>query len=229
MYLRLGFQNRSHIEVQLSKEDCTLEDLLEEDDVVQEAKSQNSKLINFLSTKETLTKIAQYVSNEQKLKEKNEEEEETQYTKAVHKYPQICCDILCSDSDILYDAVVSEDKIMTIIFSYLSTTEHVYSNFLSNWLKLVTRLFEKRPKEVLKFVQEHEEIVGYFTNHFGYVEILELLLRFLGLESIEEEQDNSFQNLNIGFGQLMKKNEKKVLDFDSFEVSKVSFFNFLTN
>jgi len=157
----------------------------------------------------------------QKLKEKKEsEDEETQISKAIHKYPQICCDILCSESDALYDAVVSDDSIMTTIFSYLSSTDHIYSNFLSNWLRLTTRLFEKRPKEVLKFIQEHEEIVGYFTNHFGYVEILELLLRFIGLESIEEDQDSNFQNLNIGFGQLMKKNEKKNLEFDAFEVSE---------
>jgi serine/threonine-protein phosphatase 6 regulatory subunit 3 len=215
MYLRLGFQSRSHIEVQLAKEDCTLEDILEEDDVVQESKAHNTKLIAFFARKDNLEKIIQFVSTEQKLKEKKDsdsEEDEIQVAKGVQKYPQICCDIICSENDIIYDEIVADQNLLKTIFSYLSTTDHIYSNFLSTWLKLITNLFEKRPKEILAFVKAHDEVVEYFTKHIGFVEILELLLRFLGLEPNEDDQDPNLSGLNLGFGQFKKQDKKIEID-----------------
>ena len=160
MYLRLGFQNRSHIDVQLLKEDCTLENLLEEDDIVQEARSQNSKLVDFLLKDENLTKLINYVAVEYKYvpEEKketqedvfsDEDEQEVEITKLMHKYPQICCDIISSNIDSLHDAIVNNSDYMKKIFSYLKE-EHVQQTFLLNWVKLLTSLQEKRPTQVKK-------------------------------------------------------------------------------
>jgi serine/threonine-protein phosphatase 6 regulatory subunit 3 len=155
MYLRLGFQNRSHIDVQLLKEDCTLENLLEEDDIVQEARAQNSKLIDFILKDENVTKLINYVSVEYKVKipEGKEgpdvfsDDEEVEITKKIHKFPQICCDIVCSGVDSLYDLIVNDETYLKAIFSYLKE-EHVHQSFLLNWVKLVTNLQEKRPVQV---------------------------------------------------------------------------------
>lgn len=45
MFFRLGFQTRSKVETLLEKEDVALEEVLDEDDVLQEAKAHNSKLV----------------------------------------------------------------------------------------------------------------------------------------------------------------------------------------
>ncbi len=45
MLYRLGFQNRSAIETLIEKEGTTLENVLDEDDILQEVKAHNSKLI----------------------------------------------------------------------------------------------------------------------------------------------------------------------------------------
>jgi len=48
MFFKLGFQTRSKVELLLEKDDVSLDELLNEDDVVQESKAHNSKLIDLL-------------------------------------------------------------------------------------------------------------------------------------------------------------------------------------
>lgn len=45
MLFRLGLQSKSPVDSLLEKEHCSLEEILDEDSVVQEAKAHNSKLI----------------------------------------------------------------------------------------------------------------------------------------------------------------------------------------
>lgn len=46
MFWRFGFQNPSAIDTLLDREDIELEDILEEEDLLQEAKSHNQKLVD---------------------------------------------------------------------------------------------------------------------------------------------------------------------------------------
>lgn len=56
-----GYANISSIDSILDKQDCTLEDVLDENDVEQELKSQNAKLIDFLREEANLVKLLKYV------------------------------------------------------------------------------------------------------------------------------------------------------------------------
>ena len=46
MFWRFGFHNPSAIDTLLDREDIELEDILEEEDLLQEAKSHNQKLVD---------------------------------------------------------------------------------------------------------------------------------------------------------------------------------------
>jgi SIT4-associating protein SAP185/190 len=56
-----GYANVSSIDTILDKPDVTVEELLDEDDLIQELKSQNSKLIEFLRDDNVLQRLLQYV------------------------------------------------------------------------------------------------------------------------------------------------------------------------
>jgi len=45
----------------LNRDNCSLEELLEEDEVIQECKNMNTKLINFLSNASKLKQLINYI------------------------------------------------------------------------------------------------------------------------------------------------------------------------
>ena len=45
----------------LNRDNCSLEELLEEDEVIQECKNMNTKLINFLSNSSKLKQLINYI------------------------------------------------------------------------------------------------------------------------------------------------------------------------
>ena len=57
-----GYSNISSIDTILDKPDVTLEDLLDESDLIQELKQQNSKLIEFLRDEPVLKQLLQYIT-----------------------------------------------------------------------------------------------------------------------------------------------------------------------
>src|ERR1700760_1419180 len=56
-----GYANISTIDSLLEKPDVTVEELLDEADLIQELKSQNSKLLEFLRDENVLDRLMQYV------------------------------------------------------------------------------------------------------------------------------------------------------------------------
>lgn len=56
-----GYANTSAIDTLLEKPDCTLEELLDESDLIQELKQHNAKLVEFLRNDPVLEKLLDYV------------------------------------------------------------------------------------------------------------------------------------------------------------------------
>ena len=72
-----GYANISTLDSILDKPDVTVEELLDESDLIQELKQQNSKLVEFLRDEPILKKLLDYVTAEEEpeaLKEKEGED-----------------------------------------------------------------------------------------------------------------------------------------------------------
>ena len=54
MFWRMGFPHRSPIDGLLDNEDCTIQQILDEDDILQECKSKNDKLTNLWARAERI-------------------------------------------------------------------------------------------------------------------------------------------------------------------------------
>lgn len=61
MFWRFGFHSASAIDGLLDREGVTLEDLFEEEEIIQEVKSHNSKLVDFLCKPEILAQLVSYI------------------------------------------------------------------------------------------------------------------------------------------------------------------------
>lgn len=61
---RFGFHNASSIDTLLDKEAVTLEAILDEDDLLQECKSQNTRLSDYFQRKDVLQRLFAYVTGD---------------------------------------------------------------------------------------------------------------------------------------------------------------------
>lgn len=61
---RFGFHNASNIDNLLDKEDVSLEALLDEDDLLQECKAQNTRLVDYFQQADVLQRLLAYVTGQ---------------------------------------------------------------------------------------------------------------------------------------------------------------------
>jgi serine/threonine-protein phosphatase 6 regulatory subunit 3 len=63
MFWRFGFHNATVIDGILDKEGVVLDDILNEEELIQEVKGQNVKLIDFLSRRENLQLLLTFITS----------------------------------------------------------------------------------------------------------------------------------------------------------------------
>jgi hypothetical protein len=70
MFWRFGFHACSAIDTLLDKPDVTLEEILGEDDLLQECKAHNTKLIEYLRDPNILAKLLNYIIADEQVDDK---------------------------------------------------------------------------------------------------------------------------------------------------------------
>lgn len=64
MFWKFDLHTTSHVDTLLEKENVTLTELMDEEDVLQECKAQNRKLIDFLVRPQSMDDLVGYVTQE---------------------------------------------------------------------------------------------------------------------------------------------------------------------
>ncbi|KAI7867052.1 SIT4 phosphatase-associated protein-domain-containing protein [Mucor mucedo] len=175
MFWRFGFNNPSAIDGLLEQEDVTLEEILCDQDIIQEAKSQNPKLIEFLLKKENIAQlIALFFSldiDKQRL-------------------PLIACEILACEIPQLIDAIVIEHvEILEDFWNFLKlpfSPDASYSFQSSYFCKIITIFLTKRALEMLDFIKSKPANLDMILSHLQSSAIMDLLLTLVRLEELPE-------------------------------------------
>ncbi|XLR43449.1 hypothetical protein S83_028109 [Arachis hypogaea] len=90
------------VEAILDKENFTLEELLDEEEVIQECKAVNSQLINFLRDRAQVEQLLRYIT---------EEPPEDAESKRTFKFPFISCKIFTCEIDVILKTLVEEEEL----------------------------------------------------------------------------------------------------------------------
>lgn len=102
---RFGFQDTSTIDALLDKEEVSLEAILDEDDLLQECKSQNTRLMDYFQRVDVLQRLFGYVSGsiegDGQGRAKCGSRMVLISAKALiilyHRYPYVATEVLCSE------------------------------------------------------------------------------------------------------------------------------------
>ncbi|GKV39968.1 hypothetical protein SLEP1_g47655 [Rubroshorea leprosula] len=98
-----GLSASSPVEAILDKENFTLEELLDEEEIIQECKALNTRLINFLREKPQVVQLIRYIM---------EEPPEDAENRRSFKFPFIACEIFTCEVDVILKTVVEDEEVV---------------------------------------------------------------------------------------------------------------------
>ncbi|CAK9143251.1 unnamed protein product [Ilex paraguariensis] len=163
----------SPVESVLDKENFTLAELLDEEDIIQECKALNGRLINFLRDRAQVEQLLQYIV---------EEPPEDADSKRTFKFPFIACEIFTCEIDVILKTLVEEDELMNLLFSFLEPNR-THSALLAGYFsKVVICLMLRKTVPLMNYVQVHQDIFRQLVDLIGITSIMEVLVRLVGAE-----------------------------------------------
>ncbi|AAF19748.1 Contains similarity to gb/D21822 ORF from Lilium longiflorum. ESTs gb/T03978, gb/R89954, gb/AI995107, gb/T20998, gb/R65384 come from this gene [Arabidopsis thaliana] len=156
MFWRMaGLSTASAVEAILDKDSFTLEDLLDEDEIIQECKALNGRLLNFLREKVQVEQLIRYII---------EEPLEDVEKKRTFKFPFIACEIFTCEIEMILKTLVEDEELMLLLFSFLEAKE-THNSLLAGY-----------------FSKDHQEILKQLVDLIGITSIMEVLKRLVGTD-----------------------------------------------
>ncbi|XP_009382444.2 uncharacterized protein LOC103970401 isoform X1 [Musa acuminata AAA Group] len=163
----------SPVEFILDKESFTLEELLDEEEIIQECKALNTRLINFLRDHAQLEQLLQYII---------EDAPQDADSKRAFKFPFIACEILTCEVDVILKSLVEDEDLMNKLFSFLEP-DRVHNSTLAGYFsKVVVCLMLRKTTSLMTYVQTHDVIFHHLVDLIGVTSIMEILLRLVGAD-----------------------------------------------
>ncbi|GJU61347.1 serine/threonine-protein phosphatase 6 regulatory subunit 3 [Tanacetum coccineum] len=167
----------------MDKENFTLEELLDEDEIIQECKALNNRLINFLRERTQVERLVRYVV---------EEAPEDAEKGRTFKFPFIACEIFTCEVDIILKALVEDEELMNLLFSFIEP-EHPHSALLAGYFSCCMPVVAEdgSPNELYSSnvpiakkiaVFAHQDIIKKLVDLIGITSIMEVLIRLIGAD-----------------------------------------------
>lgn len=160
----------THIDSLLEKEDVTLQELLDEDDILQECKARHKKLIDFLIRPDNLREMVNMVTEEP-----SEEIEEKQR----YRYPNTCCEVLTCDVTQINDCLTGDSVYINKLYGFLEMKGPLNPLLASFVSKVIGLLTVKKSEMIFKYLKSKSDFVGTLLTHIGTSAMVDLLLRLI--------------------------------------------------
>ncbi|KAH9700599.1 serine/threonine-protein phosphatase 6 regulatory subunit 3 isoform x1 [Citrus sinensis] len=163
----------SPVESVLDKENFTLEELLDEEEIIQECKALNSRLINFLRDREQVEKLLRYIV---------EEAPADAESKQAFKFPFVACEIFTCEIDVILKTLVEEEELMNLLFSFLEPNRPHSALLAGYFSKVVVCLMLRKTVPLMNYVQNHPDVFRRLVDLIGITSIMEVLVRLVGAD-----------------------------------------------
>ena len=170
MFWRLGFAQSSPIETLLDSNDYTLQQLMDEDDLVQECKQLNNKLLDFLSLPEQVEAMVNYIVDEPPADASD---------KVRLVYPYKSSEVLSSDVGSIHDCLLGHDALLDKLFNIIKVEEGELNFMMAGFFsKVLTAMMNYRPEDTLAALHARSAL-PFLLQHINTCSILELLQKVL--------------------------------------------------
>ncbi|TFK46656.1 SAPS-domain-containing protein [Heliocybe sulcata] len=175
MFWRFGLYHS--LDSLLDKEDVSLEEILDEDELLQECKEQNSRLIDYFQRVDVLQKLLGYVTGQIECEEKGR----------FRRYPYVATEVLCSEIWSIVETCLNHSDQLLVPFweTVLNRPpEEMKTQMVmaSHFAKINAVFLNKKPLEMLAFMQSQPDIVERLLRHIEAPSFVDLLVRIIQLD-----------------------------------------------
>ncbi|KAK6138098.1 hypothetical protein DH2020_028162 [Rehmannia glutinosa] len=174
------------VESVLDKENFTLEELLDEEEIIQECKALNSRLINFLRDRAQVEQLLQYIIEEP------QEDADSKRTFNFHFWLKIlfndvgflfvACEIFTCEIDVILKTLVEEEELMNLLFSFLEPNRPHSALLAGYFSKVVVCLMLRKTIPLMNYVKAHQDVFKQLVDLIGITSIMEVLVRLVGAD-----------------------------------------------
>uniref|UniRef100_A0A674EBW8 Protein phosphatase 6, regulatory subunit 2a n=1 Tax=Salmo trutta TaxID=8032 RepID=A0A674EBW8_SALTR len=170
MFWKFDLHSTSHIDQLLDREDVTLRELMEEDDVLQECKAQNRRLLLFLSQDHCMTELVNLITTEPPA----DLEEKSRF-----KFPNIACELLTSDVSLINDKLGGDESLLETLYHFLEQDPPLNPLLASFFSKTIGNLIARKTEQVISFLRKKDGFIGLVLKHIDASAMMDLLLRLI--------------------------------------------------
>lgn len=163
----------SPVDAILDKDNFTLEELLDEEEIIQECKALNSRLINFLRDRAQVEQLLRYVI---------EEPPEDADSKRHFKFPFVASEVFTCEIDVILRTLVEEKEMMDLLFSFLEPNRPHSALLAGYFSKVVVCLMLRKTVPLMNYVQAHQDVFQQLVDLIGITSIMEVLVRLVGAD-----------------------------------------------
>ncbi|XP_042849566.1 serine/threonine-protein phosphatase 6 regulatory subunit 2 isoform X7 [Panthera tigris] len=170
MFWKFDLNTTSHVDKLLDKEDVTLRELLDEDDVLQECKAQNQKLLGFLCRQQCMEELVSLITRDPPL----DMEEKVRF-----KYPNTACELLTCDVPQINDRLGGDETLLNLLYDFLDHEPPLNPLLASFFSKTIGNLIARKTEQVILFLKKKDRFVSLVLQHIGTSALMDLLLRLV--------------------------------------------------
>ncbi|KAM6895797.1 serine/threonine-protein phosphatase 6 regulatory subunit 2a [Xenentodon cancila] len=170
MFWKFDLHTTSHIDQLLEREDVTLRELMEEDDVLQECKAQNRRLLLFLSQDHCMQELVKLITTEPPA----DLEERSRF-----KFSNIACELLTSDVSIINDKLGGDESLLEMLYHFLEQDPPLNPLLASFFSKTIGNLIARKTEQVITFLKKKEGFISLVLKHIDASAMMDLLLRLI--------------------------------------------------
>jgi len=188
----------SHLDTLLDKQGVTLQEILEQEDIIQECKSQNKKLVDYLTKQEILSELLDLI-----LQEPSPDLEE----KLRFKLPNIASEVITCDVPQINEKLSSDTTLLDKMYAFLEGSPPLNPLLTSFFSKAFGVLITRRPEQnwysyqytclqVIEYIKVKEGFTGLLLTHIATSAVMDLLLRLITCVEGTENKQNILTWLN---------------------------------
>ncbi|RPB17295.1 SAPS-domain-containing protein [Morchella conica CCBAS932] len=209
-----GYASISTLDSILDKPDVTLEELLDESDLIQELKQHNTKLIEYLRDEAVLRRLLEYVIAPRRteessssdgwessvsskegeegiqngwaqLSETEQKAEREREEKSRLKYAYVSCEVLSSETWSLAESLMGNLSHLRMFWEFLERPSPLDPLQAGYFTKVNETLLDKKTEEMMEFFKGLPNIVSKILKHVECPMIMDLLLKIISMEKCE--------------------------------------------